>query len=55
MSTTITPTEIARQIAEAYREYDDARARSLMEQGIALFGRNALLAVFEDLGPTSHR
>jgi hypothetical protein len=33
----------------AYREYDDARARSLTEQAIAHFGRNAMLAVLEDL------
>jgi len=45
---TITPTEIARQIAEAYREHDDAKVRSLTEQAIALFGRNAMLAVLED-------
>ena len=43
--TTTTPTEIARQIVEAYREYDDAKARSLTDQAIALFGRDALLAV----------
>jgi hypothetical protein len=45
---TITPTEIAHQIAEAYREYDDARVRSLTEQAIALFGREAMLAVLEE-------
>src|SRR5258708_4365356 len=47
---TVTPTEIARQIAEAYREYDDARGRSLTEQAIALFGRKAMLAVGCDGG-----
>ncbi len=49
MNDTTTPPEIARQIGEAYREYDDARARSLTEQAIALFGRNAMLAVLEEL------
>jgi hypothetical protein len=48
MNDTTTPAEIARQIGEAYREYDDARASSLTEQAIALFGRDAMLAVLED-------
>jgi hypothetical protein len=40
-----TPTEIARQIVSAYQADDDAGARSLIEQGIALFGRDTMLTV----------